>query len=62
MQDYFPPMTKAQLATAYGVHPNTFRRWMKRINLDTGKAKFLYSDQVKYIVEKIGMPDWRRLE
>jgi len=52
-------LTKKNLAKKYGVHQNTFAKWLKQVpelNINS-KQRILTPKQVEIIYEALGKPD-----
>lgn len=52
----FPCMSDAELATYYGIHPRTFRKWLKPIQEKIGQrqGRFWTPKQVSLIIDFLG--------
>ena len=52
------PYTKKELAEIYGISPRSFCTWFKKIEPEVGKKKGKYFNvnQVRKIIEKLGLP------
>jgi hypothetical protein len=52
------PYTTKEMAAIYQVSPKTFNRWVTRIRTDVGEknGRFFTINQVKTILDKIGLP------
>ncbi len=52
------PYTTKEMAAIYQVSPKTFNRWVNRIRTDVGEknGRFFTINQVKTILDKIGLP------
>ncbi len=55
---YVKPYTISELAAFYKVNVRTFRKWIKNIESEIGErmGRYYTVNQVKVIIEKIGLP------
>ncbi|MBL4755254.1 MAG: hypothetical protein JKY52_16870 [Flavobacteriales bacterium] len=56
---YYPPLTRTQLARAYGVDLRTFKKWVKPLYKNIGKpnGRLFTPMQVNMIVQRLGRFD-----
>lgn len=50
-------ISKSELADLYGISMNTLRKWLRSINIDTGRTKILTPATTAQIFEKLGKPE-----
>lgn len=52
------PYTKKELAAIYGISPRCFYTWLKKIESEVGvkRGKYYNLNQVRIIIDKMGLP------
>ncbi len=51
------PMTKAELQQAYRIGRTTLLRWLKDVQINTGKRHILYGPELAVIFARFGKPN-----
>jgi uncharacterized protein YjcR len=51
------PITKADLASKYGISSKVFRSWCKKAGFDFGQSEILTPNQVKQCYDHFGPPE-----